>query len=95
MVVDIIASLSFAYVIYKMARESSRNERFGGTISAGIGAIYCASQLTVWPNGCTEPFTGTLKSLWAIRRSSSSNHNTSHYHDKRLARRNHRRHYKI
>ena len=60
MVVDIIASLSFVYVMYKMARESSRNERFGGIIGTGIGAICCASQLDVWPNGCTAPFTGAL-----------------------------------
>ena len=61
MVVDIIAGLSFAYVMYKMARESSRNERFGGIIGTGMGAIYCAIQLNVWSNGCTEPFTGTLR----------------------------------
>ena len=61
MVVDIIASLSFVFVMYKMARESLRNERIGCVIGTGIGAIYCASQLNVWPTGCTAPFTGTLR----------------------------------
>ena len=60
MIVDIIAGISFVYVMYKMARKSSKNERYGGIIGASIGALYCASQLNVWPNGCTEPFTGVL-----------------------------------
>ncbi len=61
MVVDIIAGLAFLFVMYKMARESSSKERVGAIIGTGIGVIYCASQLAVWPTGCTEPFTGTVR----------------------------------